>query len=340
VRTLNVDIDLVADGLEVGVVEGQVKLDRFNRSNMLKCKTAVAESAPEKGSEGEISINGTPVFTGRVYESSEKGDGTVSFKCYDASHKLRSSPLNFSIEASRGGIIRSILIKTGVEDYNVRVGESEIKTLEFTGKEAAKALKNVVIESDRQWWVDAQNVLQVGPPPTQERELELVLSSETKDGQQPFEKVVVYGTSPTPVEGLSKNHILSKEQIKGVAGSADKEGETYTHKSKHITTQREADKAAKNLLREFWRQRELGKISVVGRADIRPYDHVLTPERLGGERHLVSGVTHKLNKDDGWVTVIEIGRTLEEFPETIGEAVEEFREEVRSRLSDSFGAFV
>jgi len=40
--TVEVNPTLVADGLEMGVVDAVAKLDRFNRSNVLDVRTATA----------------------------------------------------------------------------------------------------------------------------------------------------------------------------------------------------------------------------------------------------------------------------------------------------------
>jgi hypothetical protein len=310
-----VSVSVTAGGIDIRVVDGEIDDTRLNKAGMAKIKTGVADELPAEGDELQAIINGEVVFTGEVYSSTDNGDGSIKVKAYDEFIKTKQAArCVFTEDDFLRSTIRRIFESYGI-DYRLEIDDDRtIKTnVELSRRRPDKVLWWMVRWLDLLWWIDIETgELVVGDPPMNERQLEYVLNSGVEEGGAPYQKVVVYGESPKSRKGQSTEHLVSKERVKGVAGDGEP---VYEHKSKAVKSQEQADRTARALLREFWMQSKLGSVKVVGRPDIHVYDTVTMPEHLGGESHLVTGVKHRLNNDDGFTTTISVGANPEEVAE-------------------------
>jgi len=309
-----VSVSVTAGGTEVGVIDGVVDDTRLNKAGMAKVKTGVADRLPEQGEEVRVRINDTPVFTGEVFSSTDNGDGSISVKAYDAFYNMKQPG---DVASTHNDYVRDILSRL-FEFFDIPYrleidDDKKLKTnVEFSNRKPDKILWTLVHWLDLLWWVDVETgEIVVGDPPMNERQLKYVLSPNAEEGGAPYSKVVVYGESPKSRKGQSTEHLVSKERVKGVAGTGEP---VYEHKSKAIKSQEQADRTAKALLREFWMQSKVDGVTVVGRPDIRVFDTIQMPDHLGGETHLVAGLEHVLNNDDGYRTTINVGADPREVP--------------------------
>jgi hypothetical protein len=313
--TAEVDVSVTAGGVDIGIVDGVIDDTRLNKAGMAKIKTGVADELPEEGDELQASINDETVFTGEVYSSSDKGDGSIKVKAYDEFIKTKQAArCVFTEDDYLRSTIKRIFESYEI-DYRLEIDDDrKIKTtVELSRRRPDKVLWWMVRWLDLLWWVDVSTgEIVVGDPPMSERQLEYVLEPGVEEGGPPYQKVVVYGESPKSRKGQSTEHLVSKERVKGVAGNGEP---VYEHKSKSIKSQEQADRTAQALLKEFWMQSKLGSVKAVGRPDIRVYDTITMPEHLGGESHLVTGVKHRLNNDDGYTTTISVGANPNEVAE-------------------------
>lgn len=305
--------EIKAGGIDVAVVDGVTDQVRYNKAGMAKIETGVAESVPSDGDELQFHINDNPVFKGEVHDVTDNGDGSISLTAYDEVFKTKQQGSVVTVESDYIRDIITRLLDFYDIDHRLNIDDDrKIKTtVEFSRRSPDKILDWLTKWLDILWWVDVETgEIVVGNPPVNEHQLEYVLDSSVEEGSPPFEKVVVYGESPTSRKGRGKEHLISKEKVKGVAGSGEPVHET---KHKAVKSQEMADRTAKAILKEFWRQASLGSVTVVGRSDIRIWDRIQMPDHLGGKEYVVAGVKHRLNNKDGWTTEIKVAATVDEL---------------------------
>jgi len=196
-------------------------------------------------------------------------------------------------------------------------------------QKAISVIERAGTNANAVWYLDPEGTLQwvsypasTGaaqiPPSTTFHELQYVLDASAGKRAPPFQRVVVTGSSPASQStdgdhpgGLVASHLLSRDPVRAVAGSGEP---TYHYQDRDIRTDQQAQQAAEKILGEFQSQQAGGWIDIVGNPTIRPLDVVQLPDHLGGERYLVSGVTHELAPDIGFETRIHCGNLIEDGP--------------------------
>ncbi|SEO71794.1 hypothetical protein SAMN05216388_101793 [Halorientalis persicus] len=220
------------------------------------------------------------------------------------------------------------------EDLQAAASDSQTTSQQSTtsasvnGEDAIALLTRAATNANAIWFVDTGGTLQwitypgqsaaQIPPSTTLHELQYVLDASAGKRAPPYQRVVVTGSSPSSQStdgdkpgGQGASHMLTREPVRAVAGSGEP---TYHYADRDIRTDQQAQQAATKILGEFQSQQAGGWIDIVGDPTIRPLDIVQLPDHLGGERYLVSGVTHELAPDIGYETRIECGGLIDDGP--------------------------
>lgn len=209
-------------------------------------------------------------------------------------------------------------------------------TESFTNASCLSVLQRLCRSVDWYWYVDYDNVVQVIDsfeyadadeygherfdiatdltPPTGRtfliHDLEYVLDASPGKLTPPYQRVVVTGAmaGDAPPE---RQHLMSQNPIRGVAESDSySPGDpTFTYRDGMLTTQENADKAAKAILSQLQAQQTGGWVKVVGHPLIRPNDAIQMPDHMGGAQYLVAGVEHTVD-GQGYTTRIECNGLL------------------------------
>jgi hypothetical protein len=310
-----VDVSVTAGGADVDIIDGAFTNTRLNVAGRAKIKKGLTNELPERNDILKAEINGKPVFNGLVKSTTRNGDGTVSITAYDEFFIMKRA----TVPTETANDLLKNILKRLFERYSIRhrieiSDERKIKTtLEFSGKTLDEIAFWATKWMDLFWYVDTETgeVVVTSDLPANERDLEYVLNPTVENNEIPYSKVVVYGESPTSEKGQGKQHLISKKRVKGVAGSGEP---VFRYKSKAVRTQEHADRAAASILREFFMQTKLGSVTVVGRPDVGVFDLFNMPEQLGGRSHVVGGVKHILNNEEGYKTRIDVAADPREAP--------------------------
>ena len=201
----------------------------------------------------------------------------------------------------------------------------------FTNVPCLSILQRLCRSVDWYWYVDYDNTVQVIDsfeyeyatnygherfnididltPPTGRtfliHELEYVMEASAGKLTPPYQRVVVTGSMSGDVPP-ERQHLQSKNPIRGVAKSESySPGDpTFTYRDELLTTQSNADKAAKAILAQLESQQTGGWVEVVGHPLIRPNDAIQMPDHMGGAQYMVADVEHTVDSQNGFTTRI------------------------------------
>ena len=228
-----------------------------------------------------------------------------------------------------------------VEQSEINVADSVsnreyLVTESFTDTPCLSILQRLCRSVDWYWYVDHDNVIQVIDSFEYEyatdyghtrfdiaydleapsgrtfliHELEYVLEASPGKLTPPYQRVVVTGSMAGDVPP-ERQHLQSKNPIRAVATSDSyTSGDpTFTYRDELLTTQANADKAAKAILAQLESQQTGGWVEVVGHPLVRPNDAIQMPDHMGGAQYLVADVEHTVN-DSGFRTRIRCNGLL------------------------------
>lgn len=276
-----------------------------------------------------IAVNGTPIGGGVVDDIAVDEEGAVSITAFDGVRKLlqASITVSFQDEVITTAIERVFAAANipAIEDdpsftaarprYRIDAIETEIANRlensqagvapfqvnrEFTDAGCVTALNTLLRDVNWFFYTDPANVINIEPTlPSEGFDVRYITQTSAGKQTPPYQRVVVTGgRNATADEG---SHMIGRDPVVGTAGEGEPVFRTTDHS---ITTQENADLAAKDILQELQRQQATGSVTVVGRPDIRPLDSVTLPDHLGGESYAVGSITHTINNTDGFITKI------------------------------------
>lgn len=261
-----------------------------------------------------------------------------------SSINLTKEPRVEEIVSSAGGPSRATSARGGSIDpqYAASIIDGEaidFKTKYFSPRKTiAEHLNKFGRWTNSEWYVDKDNVVQMGVPKTTIRQLDYV--KDTSDGKKtpPYQSVRVVGSDLVAEEGWEADPMIqdtSQSATVRIENFADEEkntefvvGETqepvFEYKSTSIKTPKHAIETAKSLLYDLVKQTQSGSVTVVGRPDIELYDVIQMPEYLGGYKYIVRGIEHNITGENGFTTSINVGtvpglssNTISEDPSSI-----------------------
>lgn len=105
-------------------------------------------------------------------------------------------------------------------------------------------------------------------------------------------------SNPSGNAGVTQQPQSSWRIFKGITNDP-----VYTVREKEVDTQAQLDAIGLNLIRRLREQTKGGSVTTVGNADIDTLDVIVLPETMGGERYIVSEVTHRIDSE-GFTTKI------------------------------------
>lgn len=297
--------------------------DRYNTAAELKTQVTergISEADFETGDTVKAFLNGELVFTGDVTDAKSNGPIAVDITAYDAVRQLKTNNITQSFgKAPISAIARTACEEAGVQ-HNINL-PNNVTSAEFADTNCAKVVEEMARFGDAVWYVDNLNVVNVTTSPdvtahplTNDRQDPRgVLDTSAGKTQPPYQSVKVYGTSPASRDGVDSIHLFSSEPVVATAGFGEPQ---YTVINENIRTQKVADQVATSILKEFEKQQQGGYVKTVAAPEIRPYDVIRLPQRLGGESYLVASIEHTVDNNNGGETRINCGGLVS--PETGG----------------------
>jgi hypothetical protein len=299
-------------------VDVTVKTDRYKKPAMLEGTAYAPNGQPPQENGGLILLlNGGVVFTGAVNTSSKQANGLVFFRAFDGVRRMNKIPFNKKYKAAPPEkIAKDIFRKAGVRFNEDTVGYSPgppgLKAPDqrgqsfegaefehnFRGQSCTNAMGELATRASSIWYFDRHNIAHFSTSlENTTHELQNVLKHNAAKQTIPFTKVVIKG------EKRSKNGLPQNGVVKGVAGEGRN---VFRERINSIHKKRVAQDAAEGILRKFQLQRADGKVEIVGNARIRPLDVIKLPQQFGSEEYGVRAVTHHINNDDGFLTMVDV----------------------------------
>lgn len=301
-------VTTTVDGTEYPTESVELVTDRYNTTAELKTDL-VTESRPPEDADYSVDINGHTVFTGESAESTNKDALTAKVTGYDPIKQLKS----VHVTATFNKAPISAIIGRACADADIAVTmslPSVTTSADYTNTRADLIVDEMSKIGDAVWYVDTHGILHVeeDPDPTVFK-LKYVLDTSAGKKTQPYRSVLVYGDSPASRDGGQNVYaLLSSAPVYGTAGEGEPQ---YITTNGNIRTQEEANNVAQSIYKEFQKQAASGYVKIVGWARIRPLDVIEMPDRWGSTRYLVSGVTHTVDNDEGFVTKLECGGLID-----------------------------
>lgn len=316
-------------GVESSETGLKIDTGRYNKAGVAKLTVLATDGVPEDVPI-EVSIRGTPVFSGTVDETRDGTGDRVRVTAFDAIRSLKQASVFATFDqSSYSRIVETALSAAGVEGkvdvaggftgvggriQNVGPGPSPTSfnkfSIEFEGTPADEVLEKIAKVSNAAWYVlptgevrftdsiaDAVSTIEA----TQIREVSAGKRSPA------YASVRVSGASPVSRRGQESRHLVSSRPITATAGEGDP---TFFFEDRDIQTRLQAQNVADKLFERLQAQQRGGYVELVGREDARPFDELQLPESLGGDSYLVDEVTHTLDDSDGYVTRLSLGGVI------------------------------
>jgi len=299
-------------GVESSETGVKVETDRYNKAAVAKA-TILSESELPEDVDVEVSIRGTPIFSGTVQKSKNGTGDRWRFTAFDSIYDLKRNSLWPSYDQQKFSAIANDALATAGVDGEVDLsGAADARiSIEFEETRCDKVVEKVAKWSSGAWWVTADGPVVVTDDiasRTETRDLAWVRDASPGKETPAYQSVRVKGSTPVSRRGVPYRHMISSSPVVATAG----EGEpTFHYSDNDIQTQSMAQNTADKLLQRLQAQQKGGWVEVVGREDVRPFDTVVMPESQGGEEYLVSEVKHTLDDSDGFVTKLTLGGLIE-----------------------------
>ena len=315
------EVSVSIEGEEFRPTSVKVETDRYTAAGMVETKGLFDGNTPATGGELTADINSERVFTGTVNDISRTDEGLLSITAFDAIKTLAQTSINQTFDMADMEFMTNHIAQKANIDAVVDIEWDMCLVPDYLGTKSTTMLNQIAKWSGKNWWIDAENTLHMGDPePTVHQFSEDFIKAAPSVGDKeiPYNKVVVYGQSPTSQSaeesdrgGDQTQHMISKENLRGEAGDGDN---VYRYESKQIVNQRQANIAAQAILDEFQMQRASGSVPIVGEgAPVRPLDVIEMPSSYDNERYMVSSLTHRFNNDDGFITDVQCGGLIDGY---------------------------
>lgn len=227
--------------------------------------------------------------------------------------KLEIPPEKQDINIQKGGIS----IGTTPDGEEVRQGyNTQLRFSDFNVT-VEDALTKIEEASESYWWFDRFGVFNFGPlQDITSYDLSLITDTSAGASTPAYRSVKVIGDGVVSEEGwqrsslIADTNISSEGNVSFLTEDAQLAEPTFIYRNMEISTASEAQHVRNQLIDKLRSQRANGKVTVVGFPEIYPNDTVVMPssdrQPMGGSRYGVMGVTHRINPDDGFVTIIEV----------------------------------
>lgn len=207
---------------------------------------------------------------------------------------------------------------------------------DITTDDATGALTRAVEASNAVWDIDRWGTFTVGPaipegdvgngvPTTiKAHKLRYITDSDAGMRSPIWNSIQVIGDGVVSQDGwaasgmVNENPAVFADDVEGTEdteGAVQRSGElaepTFVYRNMEINTTKEAKNVLEDLKEELRSQMAGGQVTVVGHPELWPGDAIELPDApdqpFNLERFLVTRVTHHINNDDGFITVIEVG---------------------------------
>jgi hypothetical protein len=291
------------------------------------------------------------VFYGEVMSAKQNREGVITFEVAgmaDALHRQRvklevenatytHSVLKNILEDQFGTVHSDLSSATPYQPYLANPNEFTAnyqRPWRFGNTERGlpiiDALEQLLESLGGIMWVDRNGILRFEPYPDH-RVWRTPLVTNIKSGESTRNKSrVIFESSGTASElGQGASYIHSQTSYNSVSEIKGKEDEPdapdLTLSDDNVSSQEEADQYAFNAAVSEDQKRDLGKVTIIGNAEIELYDHIIIPEveYTGDEgldinneyqagRYKVDGVIQKASANDGFLTTIELSPPIDE----------------------------
>jgi hypothetical protein len=277
-----------------------------------------------------------------------------------------NEPQEFSISAFKFIELLADDLPIPDEDITIRpfskdFRQGDTRTISFENSQILfkNALDQLKEQFDIEWWVNREGEFYFGNPSELDggiRVFELSLITDTTAGitTPPYQSVKVIGSSQqSGEESLEEANVSTAIQdddnviVKAVniglpqanapipvvsttKGEDQQEtllDPTFTYINSALTTDAQAENAARSIAKDLIEQQAEGSITVTGLPEIDPFDGVRMPnddkQPMGGRAYGVYGVRHKINSNDGFITEIEVSGPIFDEPNIVDVGKEE-----------------
>lgn len=318
----HLSVDTVSEGRYYAPLDIKIETNRYSAAGRAEVEVYLdGESYPEHGDLFFININGERVFTGKIQNPSNNGDGTWTITAFDGIKELKQKSTSRTFESAE--LEEIIRIVAGYAGYTpiVNIPNNITVSPDFDNTPVLSVIDQVSKWGNVLWWIDENNDLHVeNPDPTIHRidSQFIEKNPDAGESEQPYRRVIVQGESPASESksaessgGFGASHMLSKNPVSAIAGAGEP---TYYYQSKQIRTEEQAEIAAQAILEEFQMQRAQGMVGIVGEgAPIRPFDVISMPRVLNYERYMAASITHRFNNNDGFITDVNCGGLIDGY---------------------------
>lgn len=335
---VSVDLNMSYTGWEVTDVEAVTS--RYNETDMVKATVVDPDFSEEPtiGDFASLDIDGRRVFTGNVYDSSEKekqdteGTGKFEVKLMNDLHKAKNTDLSLAVTeptplsevvqqvCGQADMLCTTDLTWRPDDPSQTASDWTIGP-DFTDKTAAEALDTLANWANADWFIDNYNVLRFGLPDAEVKPVEYI-KSESKFGpvEPPYRGVRVTPSGAVSEESNSQNYALCGYAPTSARRALDYDEETgtwevdsfytnepvFTYEDEQIQTLETARAVAEKFARELLRQVQGGKLVIIGDATIDERDVVELPDFLNGQMYFIGEIKHKINDSDGFITELNL----------------------------------
>jgi len=206
----------------------------------------------------------------------------------------------------------------------------------FGGAKRGQPLEEVLMELVKSlggyMMVDKQGRLRITPYPKNHRDWDIPLITEIDAGENTrnADQVIFEGSGTASELGQGASYVNSQTNVTSISSIQGGEDEgpapTKTLADDNVTTQSEADNRAFKESVDQEQNRDLGTVTIIGNSEMELYDQVVVPQleydiaSIGGKvpnfvqegKYRVSGLTHTINQQDGFVTKIQLTPSMED----------------------------
>lgn len=331
---IKVDLNMSYKGWEV--TELEAISSRYNETDLVNATVVDPDFSEEPtiGNFASLDIDGRRVFTGNVYNVSEKEKnekdktGKFEVKLMNDLHKAKNTEISISVEEQTpiSELVQQVCEEANllcVTDLTWRVNPARdvFITPDFSNMMASEALRKLAERANADWFVDNYNILRFGMPDTEVKQVEYI-KSPSKFGpvEPPYKGVKVVPDGAISNRGQQLAYRLVN-YIPFVTKRAlvynDETGTweinyyftnqpTFVYRDEQIKTFQTAEAVADKFARELLRQVKGGKLVIVGDARIDERDVIELPDAYNNRRYFVGEVKHKINDSDGFTTEIKL----------------------------------
>lgn len=269
----------------------------------------------------------------------------------------RSSGMKYERKTTKGAKLAKKVVDEipGVDDYEIQLTEGGVtrtgpngsvtgaynRELKFDSVKISlqEAITDIREKCECEWWFDKEGKLYFGLPESTAHELRFITDGSDGITTPPYQSVRVIGSGVASKDGYGKKQLVAEDRIEVNATFRETKGNEFepifgkdvsglpepkfTYRNAEISTRAQAKSTAKKIVKDLAKQSAKGKVSVVGFAEVTPFDAIIMPHAseekrdagvpnyqpgmpMGGNRYGVYKVVHKLNGSDGFKTEITV----------------------------------